>query len=549
MNLSSIKVSHISKRKLFEIERAVVRETVDLWCKEKCYCNENFSDDVDVAFRGRRIAVSFSNRRLMKYGSPEATVNEVMKGLILTMATAQETGKLVKNYEAVIGNILDVFVHRLKELGERKFLLQRLQSLELGFSVAFGLEKDLYPVKKARRFLEEVLTVASLSTAQETGDILLHDMVETTSLTPKEHGVTFHIIMQDEDEAGFISLPFRAEQAGYISLLGTHTLRCNILAEPEGRAVIRSGILKIDAPSNPLKFVAAKGFSLTLEKKELMEKLGASGRLSPDSFSSDEMVFLKLLFNEYVLLARFLLASGRIDLGLRLLVIFPRINIFAVLHDVNPAIPPEEPQTLGGLASLHAMLFPLQKGQEKKKRKKSRRIPERIIQEKVSEAIRAFARNILRTIYKPVTDIRRELHSYARQGYADGHHLGVIKQRMEDISSYLKKLNRMQGFVLNGATKELDVEASIDPAPVRGQMNALEEIVENIQAAETEQIREIIVSKMLDYLSFINVRIEQAERVSSQYIKEEIVKEMDSHTATVLDQARSFYRLMMGKSA
>ncbi|MEI6126191.1 MAG: hypothetical protein WCQ99_06510 [Pseudomonadota bacterium] len=544
MNLASLKTSPIAKRKLFEVERAIVREVVDLWCKEKSYCNENFAEDVDVEFKGRRIEISFSNNRLMQYGAPEATVNEVMKGLILTMATDPATGKLLKNYEAVIGNILDVFVHRLKEIGERKFVFQRLQTLELGFSIAFGLAREFYPIKKTRRLLEEVVTVASLSAAEETADILIHDMLETASLAPKEHGVTFHIVMVQQDEASFISLPFRAEQTSYVSLLGTHTLRCNILAELEGCNSIRAGILKIDAPSNPLKFMHYKGLELPLEKSALMEKLGTAGKLCKKDFSTDELSFLKLLFNEYVQLAWFLLSSKKIAPGLRLLIIFPRVNIFSILHEENPAIPAEEPLTLGELASLLDMFFPLQKSQEMQKRKKSHRIPERVIQEKVSEAFGAFARNILHKIYKPVSGIRRELIYYAQHGFADQRYLGMVKQRVDEISSYMKKLNRMQGFVLNESTKELDVEASIAYVPPQGHLNALEEIVRNIQAAEIDQVREVIVSKMLDYLSFIAVRLEQAEKVSSLFIKEEIVKEMSSHSKAILDQARSFYRLM-----
>ena len=544
MNLASLKTSHIAKRKLFEVERAIVREVVDLWCKEKSYFNENFAEDVDVEFKGRRIEVSFSNNRLMQYGAPEATVNDVMKGLILTMATDQATGKLLKNHGAVIGNILDVFVHRLKEIGERKFIFQRLQTLELGFSIAFGLDKEFYPIKKARRFLEEVVMVASLCAAEETADILIHDMLETATVAPKEHGVTFHIVMVQRDEASFISLPFRAEQTSYVSLLGTHALRCNILAEVEGCKSIRSGILKIDAPSNPLKFIHHKGFELPLEKSALMEKLGTAGAICKKDFSPDELTFLRLLFNEYVQLAWFLLSSKKIDPALRLLIIFPRVNIFRILHEENAAIPADEPQTLGELASLYAMLFALQKPPEKQKRTKSYRIPERVIQGKVSEAISAFARNILKNIYKPVSGIRRELASYAQRGYADMRCLGMVRRKLDEVSSCLKKLNRMQGFVLNESTGELDVEASIAYAPAQDQLNALEEIVRNIQAAEVEQVKEIIVSKMLDYLSFIAVRVEQTEKVSSSFIKQEIVKEMSSSSTAVLDQARSFYRLM-----
>lgn len=547
MNLASIKTSHVSKRKLFEIERAIVRETVDLWCKEKSYFNENFAQDVDVEFKGRRIEVLFSNKGSMRYGPPEATVNEAMKGLILTMAT-DATGTLLKNHGAIIGNILDVFVHRLKEIGEKKFILQRLQSLELGFSIAFGLDKRFTPIKKARRFLEEVITVASLSTAEETVETLIHDMLETASVAPKEHGVTFHIVMEKENEASFISLPFRAEQTSYVSLLGTHTLRCNILAELEGRRNIRSGILKIDAPSNPLKFIQHKGLDLSLEKKALMTKLGSTENFNKNDFSIDELLFLKLLFNEYVQLAWFLLNSKIIDPALKLLIIFPRVNIFKILHEENTSIPADEPQTLGTLASFHDMLFTLPRLHEKKKMKKSHRIPEKIIQEKVSEVIQALASNTLQNIYKPVVGIRRALAVYVQKEYSDQNQLSNIKRRIEEVSLYLKKFNQMQGFVLDEATKELDLEASIAYVPKQEQLNALDEIVRNIQAAEVEQIKEIIVSKMLDYLSFVTARLEQIEKVSSSYIKQEIAKDMNSHSMAVLDQARSFYRLIMGKS-
>jgi hypothetical protein len=119
---------------------------------------------------------------------------------------------------------------------------------------------------------------------------------------------------------------------------------------------------------------------------------------------------------------------------------------------------------------------------------------------------------------------------------------------MEEASAYLKRLNQMQGFLLDAATGELDIAASIAWQPHQGHADALDEIVHNIQAAEIEQVREIIVSKMLDYLSFVTVRIEQLEKVSSAYIKQEVVKEIQTHTTAILDQARSFYRLVLGKT-
>jgi len=348
--------------------------------------------------------------------------------------------------------------------------------------------------------------------------------------------------MEKPDEASFISLPLHAAQANYVSLLGTHALRCNIIAELDPRETISAGILKIDAPSNPLKFVQHKGLALTLDRKTLMDKLGAA-RPGQEDFSADELWFLKLLFNEYVELAAFLLSSRRISPDLRLLLIFPRLNIFAVLRRIAAAIPAEEPQTLGGLAAYRDRLFSLPRPQHAKKTA-THRIPERVIQARVAEAIMTLARDVLQHVYRPVTAVRRLTRHYAQSGYACSDDLRDVRQRIDAISSYLKRLNLMQGFVRDPRTGGFDLDASIacPPPPRRG--GALEEIVGNIQAAEIEQTREVIVSKMLDYLSYVTVRVEQLEKVSSPSIKEELSREILQHTAAVLDQARSFYRLV-----
>lgn len=548
MNLAQIKTSDISKRRLFQIERVIVREVTDLWCMEKSYFIENFAEDVDVEFKGRRIKVTITNKEHMKHGSPEATVNEMMRGLILTMTSDQVTGKLLKNHEAIIGNILDVFVHRLKEIGERKFIFQRLQTLELGFGITFGLDKEFYPIRKARRFLEDVLTGASLSTADETAETLIHDMLATEALGQKEHGMTFHIVMEKQNKASFISLPFGMTQTNYVSLLGTHALRCNIIGELEGLNIIKSGILRIDAPSNPVSFIRHKGFYLPIEEKVLMEKLSSNKELLKKDFTRDELSCLKLLFNEYVQLAFFLLRSGRIDPGLRLIIIFPRVNIFEILHEENPAVPIEEPKTLGELASLHSILFRIQKPHEKKSEERSRRIPERVIQGKVVEAMQALARNTIENIYNPVAEIRKSLVHYTQKEYNDPNQLITIRERIERISSYLKKFKSIQRVVLDENGKYLDIDASIMAETKQEPLDALEEIVGNIQAAEVEHIKEVIVSKMLDYLSFVTVRLEQVEKVSSAFIKQEIIKEIESYTSSILLQAKSFYDLMMGRT-
>ncbi|MCX8045185.1 MAG: hypothetical protein N3B18_13785 [Desulfobacterota bacterium] len=545
MNLAALKASSISRRKLFEVERLIVRQVVDLWCKEKSYIDHNFAQDVDVTFSGKRISISFANTVRMRSGQPEATINEVMRGLILTMATDAE-GNLLKNQEAIIGNILDVFIHRLREIADRKFILQRLQSLELGFAVAFGLDKKYAPIKKARHFLDDVVTVASLSNAQETVETLIRDMHESTALGPGEHGVTFHIVMEKPDVASFISLPLRTAQANYVSLLGNHALRCNIIAELSPHETISTGVLKIDAPSNPLKFIRHKGFTVAMDMAALMEKLGSSG-IRYD-FSAHEMLFLKLLFNEYVQLASFLLSSNRITPALRLLMIFPRVNMFSILRQTEPRIPAEEPQTLGELAQLADRLFSLPHPTRKQKTKKHR-IPERVIQARVAEAILALARTIVQQVYKPLFRIRRILAHYEASGFADTDDLSAIKRSLDEISASLRRLSRIQGFVQDSRTGAIDIEASIAWHPPHERSTALEEIVSDIQAAEIEQTRDVIVSKMLDYLSSVTVRLEQLEKVSSQYIKQEIARDVVQQTTSVLDQARSFYRLVVANVA
>jgi len=542
MDLASLKASSIPRRKLFEVERIIVRQVVDLWCREKAYFDRNFAKDVDITFSGKRIQVAFTNTVRMQYGQPEATVNEVMRGLILTMATDQ-AGNLLKNQEAIIGNILDVFVHRLREIADRKFILQRLQSLELGFAIAFGLDKKYYPIKKARHFLDEVITLASMSTAEETVETLIRDMLETMTLAPREHGVTFHIVMEKPDEACFISVPFRTAQTTYVSLLGNHALRCNIIAELDPTQRISSGILKIDAPSNPLKFVHHKGFSLKLDKAALMEKLGTTAHAGLKDFSADEVLFLKLLFNEYVQLASFLLSSRRISPELRLLLIFPRLNMFALLSQSNASIPADEPTTLGELARLTDRLFPLSAPQRGKKAK-THRIPERVIQRHIARALLALARTIVQQVYKPVFMIRRSLVHYAESGFSCQDDLHTVKQCMDKVSSCLKRLSHMQSFVCDPNTGILDLEASSIVQPHHERPAALEEIVSDIQAAEIEQTREVIIAKMLDYLSNVSVRLEQLDRVSSRYIKQEIASDLVQQTTAILDQARSFYRLV-----
>ncbi len=105
----------------------------------------------------------------------------------------------------------------------------------------------------------------------------------------------------------------------------------------------------------------------------------------------------------------------------------------------------------------------------------------------------------------------------------------------------------MSTVVIKNDTGELDLEASVNITEKK-RADALVEIIQSIQATEIEQVKEIIVSKMLDYLSFVSGRIDQIEKVSSPYIKQEIVKEIEAYSLNILIQAKSFYKLVMGKT-
>jgi hypothetical protein len=548
MNLAAIKTSAISKRKLFQIERAVVREMTNLWYKQECYFEGNFAENVDVDFKGKRIKVIFTLTTGIHHGSPEATVNELMKSLILTMATDPRTNILLDNYEDIIGNILDVFVYRLNEIGGRKFLLHRLQTLDLGFRVNFGLGAAYYAIRNARHFLDEVLMSTSSSSPEETAEKLTEAVRETETLGLREQGVTFHIIIEKENEASFISLPLGTEQTSYVSLISEHTLRCNIIGSLTQDAGQQPGILKIDAPTHPFYFIRHKKVALELDEKSLMDKLSSSHELNRKDFSVDEIFFLKLLFNEYVQLAYFLMKSRRIDPQLRLLIIFPRVNFFKILHEEVPHIPSEEPQTLGELASYHALLFSPQEFPGETKEMKSLRIPERVLQERRITAIKALANSTIEYIQRPVVTIEQSLTRLQHNDQFDQKTLKRIHARLKAISSYLKKLHNLKRIVLDASGTVLALDQCIEDTPVDKKQNALEEIAESIQIAEIEEMRDVVTNKMLDYLSAMTVKLEQMEKISSPGIKKDIVQDLQDRTRLILSQSGAFYRLILGTS-
>ncbi len=547
MNLADIKQSDMPRRRLYQIERLIVREATDLWCKEQSFYCDNFAADAEVDVRKKRIAVSFGNTARMQHGPPEATVNELMRGLIVTMATDAQ-GRLLEDYAVIIKNILDVFFHRLLEIADKKFIYKRLQSLELGFGILFGLGSEFFPLRAERCVLEEILTSVSLSSPSETAAALINDIVEAGTLAQRELGVTFHIFMGSGDAASFLSLPLGMEQANYIALLGTHTLRCNILAEVGNDMNIKAGIFKIDAPQKPINFIHHKGLELELDEQSLMDKLCACRALVAGDFSQQELLFTKVLFNEYVELAAFLLSSGRIPSELRLLIIFPRINIFSLMHAENNAIPEHEPQTLGELAALVKYRFKIRQPAAQKPRRR-RHVPEKLIQEQVLLTTQAFARSIIKYVYKPVSDIRRGCISMAHKRFADAEVPGNLRRRLDSISAYLKRLQVIEQVVIDPSSTMLDLDASSRPREKQaGRGEALAEIVSDIQLAELEQVKDIVVNKMIEYLSFVAVRLEQIERISSPGIKDEIAQDIESASQSILKQARSFYTLMMGRA-
>jgi len=547
MNLADIKQSDMPRRRLYQIERLIVREATDLWCKEQSFFCDNFATDAEVEVSKKRITVSFGNTARMQHGPLEATVNELMRGLIVTMATDAQ-GRLLEDYAVIIKNILDVFFHRLLEIADKKFIYQRLQSLELGFGILFGLGSEFFPLRAERRVLEEILTSVSLSSASETASALINDIVEAGTLAQRELGVTFHIFMGSGDAASFLSLPLGMEQANYIALLGTHTLRCNILAEVGNDMNIKAGIFKIDAPQKPINFIRHKGLELELDEQALMDKLCTCRALAADDFSQQELLFTKVLFNEYVELAAFLLSSGRISPDLRLLIIFPRINIFSLMHAHNSAIPEHEPQTLGELAALAEYRFKIRQPAAQKPPRR-RHVPEKLIQEQVLLTTQAFARSIIKYVYKPVSDIRRGCISMVHKRFADETMPGSLRCRLDSISAYLKRLQVIEQVVIDPSSTMLDLDASSRPREKQeGRGEALAEIVSDIQLAELEQVKDIVVNKMIEYLSFVAVRLEQIERISSPGIKEEIAQDIESASQSILKQARSFYTLMTGRT-
>jgi len=544
MNLAQIKTSDIPKRKLFQIERTVVREMTDLWFRQGCYFEGNFAENADIAFQGEQIKVTFKLTRGLKQGSAEATVNELMKSLILTMATDPRTGELLENYDYIIGNILDVFIFRLREIGDRKFLMHRLMTLDLGFRVCFGLGDAYSGIRDARRFLDEVLISSNSSTPDETVGKLMEAVRETEKLGLKEPGVTFHIVMENENEASCVCLPLVMQETNFVSLISEHTLRCNFIGTTTGNGQYQPRMFKIDAPTRPLQFVHHKGYNFEFDEQALMDKLASSG-LTRRDFSPEELFYIKLLFNEYVLLAHFFLQSGMLDTDVRLVLIFPRLNFFSILHEEKPELPPDEPQTLGELAAYYPLRFRMEEEiPDTARTDRSPRIPERVLQERRVRAIQALSSSTIKNLHNPLKKIHKDLKLFRERQLTDDKLLQRIRTRLQAISDFLKKLHSLKRIVIDEKSESLDLDSG-SGAETSLKIAALDEISSNIQIAEIDPLREVITTKMLDYLSFVTVRLEQIQKVTAPAIREEIVEELQAHTSIILSQSQAFYKLLV----
>jgi hypothetical protein len=203
---------------------------------------------------------------------------------------------------------------------------------------------------------------------------------------------------------------------------------------------------------------------------------------------------------------------------------------------------------LGELAALVKYRFKIRQPAAQKPRRR-RHVPEKLIQEQVLLTTQAFARSIIKYVYKPVSDIRRGCISMAHKRFADAEVPGNLRRRLDSISAYLKRLQVIEQVVIDPSSTMLDLDASSRPREKQaGRGEALAEIVSDIQLAELEQVKDIVVNKMIEYLSFVAVRLEQIERISSPGIKDEIVQDIESASQSILKQARSFYTLMMGRA-
>jgi hypothetical protein len=215
------------------------------------------------------------------------------------------------------------------------------------------------------------------------------------------------------------------------------------------------------------------------------------------------------------------------------------------MHEERPELPPDEPQTLGELASYYPLCFRMEEEiPDAARAERSPRIPERVLQERRVRAIQALSTSTINNIHNPLKKICKDLKLLRERQLTDDKLLHRIQKRLQAISAFLKKLHSLRRVIIDEKHGCLDLDAG-SGSDAQQKIAALDEISSNIQIAEIDPLREVITTKMLDYLSFVTVRLEQIQKVTAPAVKEEIVEELQAHTNVIISQSQAFYKLLI----
>ncbi len=137
---------------------------------------------------------------------------------------------------------------------------------------------------------------------------------------------------------------------------------------------------------------------------------------------------------------------------------------------------------------------------------RSPRIPERVLQERRVRAIQALSTSTINNIHNPLKKIGKDLKLLRERQLTDDKLLHRIQTRLQAISVFLKKLHSLKRVIIDEKHESLDLDAG-SGSDAQQKIAALDEISSNIQIAEIDPLREVITTKMLDYLSFVTVRL------------------------------------------
>jgi hypothetical protein len=167
-----------------------------------------------------------------------------------------------------------------------------------------------------------------------------------------------------------------------------------------------------------------------------------------------------------------------------------------------------------------------------------------VLQERRIQAIQALSQSTIANIQNPLKKIDGDLNQFKESQLLNNKILERIQKRLQTISAFLKHLHNLRRVVIDPHSKGLNLEKCVGEQDPKEKMAALDEISSNIQIAEIEPLKDVITNKMLDYLSFVTIRLEQLQKVAASDIKEEIVDELKSHTLMILNQSKAFYKLL-----